>query len=129
TGRGSPHTSSVPNRGFSLEFGRRVDISPGVADHEPVTHRFRPAVILVSIAAAVAGSILIATHDSNAKVTTRGVAATLRTPAHPGWVAAGDDALWLALTDNRTTVRTRPPLRLLPAPGAGANSAPPRRAA
>jgi virginiamycin B lyase len=83
-----------------------------------VTHRFRPAVILVSVAAAVAGSILLATHDSNAKVTTRGVAATLRTPAHPGWVAAGDDALWLALTDSRTTVRTRPLLRLDLASGA-----------
>ena len=95
-----------------------MDISPGVADHEPVTHRFRPGVILLSVAAAVAGSILLATHDSNAKVTTRGVAATLRTPAHPGWVAAGDDALWLALTDNRTTVRTRPLLRLDLASGA-----------
>ncbi len=83
-----------------------------------MTRRFRPAVILVSVAAAVAGSILLATHDSNAKVTTRGVAATLRTPAHPGWVAAGDDALWLALTDDRTTVRTRPLLRLDLASGA-----------
>ena len=74
--------------------------------------------ILLSVAAAVAGSILLATHDSNAKMTTRGVAATLRTPAHPGWVAVGDDALWLALTDNRRTVRTRPLLRLDLASGA-----------
>ena len=41
-------------------------------------------------------------------MTTRGVTATLRVPGHPGWVAAGDDALWLALTDTRTTVRDRP---------------------
>ncbi len=74
--------------------------------------------VLVSVAAAVAGSILLATHRSSAKVTTRGVTTTLRTPGHPGWVAAGDDALWLALTDTRPTVRTRPLLRLDPASGA-----------
>jgi YVTN family beta-propeller protein len=83
------------------------------------THRrFRLAVVLVSVAAAVAGSVLLATHDSTAKVTTRGVTATLRAPGHPGWVAAGEDALWLALTDTRTTVRNRPLLRLDPASGA-----------
>ena len=102
-----------------------MDISCGVADHEPLSeprastrHRFRPAVVLVSVAAAVAGSILLATHNSSAKVTTRGVTATLRTPGHPGWVAAGDDALWLAVTDARRTVRTLPLLRLDPASGA-----------
>src|SRR5436190_3716207 len=109
---------SVPARGFSLDFGRPMDISRGVADDEPVTQLFRPAVILISVAAAVTGSILLATHDSTSKVTTRGVTATLHTPGHPGWLAADEDALWVALTDNRTTVRTRPLLRLDLASGA-----------
>jgi YVTN family beta-propeller protein len=75
-------------------------------------NRFRLAVVLVSVVAAIVGSVLLATHDSTAKITTRGVTATLRTPGHPGWVAADEDALWVALTDTRTTVRTRPLLRL-----------------
>ncbi len=62
--------------------------------------------------AAIAGSILLATHHSREKVTTRGVTATLRVPGHPGWVAAGPNALWLALADTRTPVRDRPLLRL-----------------
>jgi YVTN family beta-propeller protein len=45
-------------------------------------------------------------------VTTRGVTATLRIPGHPGWVAAGRNALWLALTVMRTPVGDRPLLRL-----------------
>jgi virginiamycin B lyase len=110
---------------FTSERGSPVDISRGVADHEAVTapkasthRRLRLAVVIVSVAAAVAGSVLLATHDSTAKVTTRGVTATLRAPGRPGWVAAGEDALWLALTETRTTVRTRPLLRLDPASGA-----------
>jgi virginiamycin B lyase len=102
-----------------------MDISRGVADHEPVAapkasrdHRFRLAVVLVAVAAAVAGSILLATHDSTEKATTRGVTATLRAPGHPGWVAAGEGGLWLALTDTRTTVRNRPLVRLDLASGA-----------
>jgi DNA-binding beta-propeller fold protein YncE len=66
----------------------------------------------------VAGSVLLATHDSTAKVTTRGVTATLRTPGHPGWLAAGEDALWLALTDAGAAARTQPLLRLDLASGA-----------
>ena len=38
--------------------------------------------------------------------------ATLRVQGHPGWVAAGRDALWLALSDTRAPVRDRPLLRL-----------------
>jgi virginiamycin B lyase len=79
-------------------------------DHEPV--RFRLAVVVASVVAATGGSVLLVTHRSSEKVTTRGVTATLRVPGHPGWVAAGRKALWLALTGTRTPVGDRPLLRL-----------------
>lgn len=69
-------------------------------------------VVLVSAIAAVGGSVWLVTHRSSEKVTTRGVTATLRVPGHPGWVAAGRDALWLALRGTRTPVGDRPLLRL-----------------
>jgi YVTN family beta-propeller protein len=65
-----------------------------------------------SVVAAGVGSVLLATRDSGEQVTTRGVAATLRVPGHPGWVAAGRDALWLALADAHPPARDRPLLRL-----------------
>lgn len=96
-----------------------------MAAPEASTHRrFRLAVVVVSVAAAAAGSVLLATHDSAAKVTTRGVTATLRAPRHPGGVAAGDDALWVAVTDSRTPVRNLPLVRLNLASGAVENRVP-----
>jgi hypothetical protein len=59
--------------------------------------RFRIAIVLVSVAVAVVGSVLLATRDSSGNTTTRGVTATLRVPGHPRSVAAGPDALWVAL--------------------------------
>jgi len=79
-------------------------------DHERM--RFRLAVVVASAAVAIGGSVLLITHRSSEKVTTRGVTATLRVPGHPGWVAAGSNALWLALTGTRTPVSDRPLLRL-----------------
>jgi virginiamycin B lyase len=51
-------------------------------------------------------------RDSGEEFTTRGIAATLRVPDHPGWVTAGTDALWLALADAHPPARDRPLLRL-----------------
>src|SRR2546426_412893 len=65
---------------------------------ESTNHRFRLGVVVASVLAAIVGSVLLATHHSGEKVTTRGVTATLRVPGHPAWVAAGRDALWLALS-------------------------------
>jgi hypothetical protein len=65
---------------------------------ESTNHRFRLGVVVASVLAAIVGSVLLATYHSGEKVTTRGVTATLRLPGHPGWVAAGPDALWLALS-------------------------------
>ncbi len=79
-------------------------------DHERM--RFRLAVVVASAVAAIGGSVLLITHRSSEKVTTRGVTATLRVPGHPGWVAAGSNALWLALTGTRMPVGDRPLLRL-----------------
>ena len=90
----------------------------GVPDPESPHRRFRLVVVAVSLVAAAVGSVLLTTQGAGSAVTTRGVTATLRVPGHPGPVAAGPDALWVALTDNRMTVRTRPLLRLDQASGA-----------
>jgi YVTN family beta-propeller protein len=83
-----------------------------------VRSRFRLIVVVASLSAAIGGSALLVTHRSTEQVTTRGVTATLRVPGHPGWVAAGRDALWLALTGSRMPVGDRPLLRLDLASGA-----------
>ncbi|HET7129925.1 MAG TPA: hypothetical protein VFJ93_12705 [Gaiellaceae bacterium] len=74
--------------------------------------RSRLAVVVASAVAAVSGSVLLITHRSRENATTRGVTATLRVPGHPGWVAAGSDALWLAQTETGKPVSDRPLLRL-----------------
>ena len=86
--------------------------TPSATAREPTRHRFRLAIVLASVVAATVGSVLLATHHSGENVTTRGVTATLRVPGHPGSLATGRDALWLALSDARTPVRDRPLLRL-----------------
>jgi DNA-binding beta-propeller fold protein YncE len=83
--------------------------------------RFRLVVVVVSVVAAVTGSAVLAVQGSSSDVTTRGVTATLRAPRHPGWVAAGEDALWVAVTDTRTKARNLPLLRLNLASGAVEN--------
>jgi YVTN family beta-propeller protein len=74
--------------------------------------RFRLMVVLASVVAAIGGSVLLITHRSSEQVTTRGVTATLRVPGHPGWVAAGPNALWVALAGTGGPVVDRPLLRL-----------------
>jgi DNA-binding beta-propeller fold protein YncE len=91
---------------------------PSAPARESTHHRFRLAVVLASVVGATVGSVLLATHNAGENATTRGVTATLHVPAHPGWVAVGSDALWLALADTRTPVRDRPLLRLDLASGA-----------
>src|SRR5262245_778821 len=59
--------------------------------------RFRIAVVVVSVAGAAVGAVLLAMRDSSAHTTTRGVTATLHVPGHPEAVVAGEDALWVAL--------------------------------
>jgi YVTN family beta-propeller protein len=75
-------------------------------------HRSRLAVVLTSVVAAIGGTVLLAEYDSGDTVTTRGVTATLPVSGHPGWVAAGRNALWIALADTRTPVRDVPLLHL-----------------
>jgi YVTN family beta-propeller protein len=79
---------------------------------EPVHRRFRLAVVVASMVTAIVGSVLLVTHHAGEQATTRGVTATLRIPGHPGWAAAGRDALWVALTGTPLPVRDRPLLRL-----------------
>src|SRR5438552_8541267 len=57
----------------------------------------RIAVVVVTVIAAVAGSVLLATRDTGEKVTTRGITARLPVSGHPGWMAVGPDAIWVAL--------------------------------
>lgn len=82
--------------------------APGESAHR----RFRLTVVVASVVAAVGGSVWLVTHRSSEKVTTRGVTATLRVPGHPGWVAVGRNALWLAETGTQLPVADRPLLRL-----------------
>src|SRR6478672_8191058 len=83
-----------------------------VPDPESAHRRFRLVVVVVSVVVAVIGSVVLATRGSGSAATTRGVTATLRVPDYPGSVAAGPDALWVALTDSQRPVRDRPLLRL-----------------
>jgi streptogramin lyase len=76
----------------------RVDTPATLEGHDSSRGRFRIAVIAVSVAAAIAGSVLLAARDSGAKTTTRGITATLTVRGHPGSVVAGSDALWVALS-------------------------------
>jgi YVTN family beta-propeller protein len=63
--------------------------------------------------AAIVGSVLLATRDTGESSTTQGITATLQVPSHPGSVAAGENALWLALNrDAQSPVDDRPLLRL-----------------
>src|SRR6476659_9855184 len=81
--------------------------------------RFRIAVIVASLVAAIIGSVLLATRDSGVKATTLGVTATLQVTGHPGAVTAGPDAVWVALNgESRKPVGDRPLLLLDLATGA-----------
>src|SRR5690242_21740074 len=86
-------------------------------DHERVyassAHgRVRLTVVVASVVAAIGGSVWLITHRSSVNVTTRGVTATLRVPGHPGSVAAGRNALWLAQSGTQMPVGDRPLMRL-----------------
>ena len=69
---------------------------------------------MASVVAALAGSVLLATRDSGeTTTTTRGITATLPVPGHPGSIAAGPDALWVALNgEPRRPVGDWPLVRL-----------------
>jgi DNA-binding beta-propeller fold protein YncE len=69
-------------------------------------------VVVASVIAAIGGSVWLLTHRSSESVTTRGVTETLLVPGHPGSVAAGRTALWLAQTGTQMPVRDRPLMRL-----------------
>jgi YVTN family beta-propeller protein len=95
---------------------RAIDHWPVTASsapaREPVHRRFRLIVVLASVVAAIGGSVWLMTHGSSERVTTRGVTATLHVPGHPGSVAAGRNALWLAETGTQMPVGDRPLMRL-----------------
>jgi hypothetical protein len=80
---------------------------------DPEHRRFRLAVVVASVVAAAVGSVVLATRDSGERATTRGIAAVLRVPGHPGAIVAGTDVLWVALNgDPRKPVGERSLLRL-----------------
>jgi virginiamycin B lyase len=89
------------------------NVDPTVAPAQPSTrHAFRLVVVVTSIGAAIAGSVLLATRGSGEKVTSQRVSATLQVPTHPGSLAAGPGALWLALNRDAGPVGEKPLLRL-----------------
>ena len=65
--------------------------------HTTARRRLRIAVVLASLAAAIAGSIVLATNGSEEGATTRGVTATLHTPGLPEFAAAGPTTLWISI--------------------------------
>src|SRR4051812_9258135 len=69
--------------------------SPLAADSK--RRRFRVAVVLASVAVAAAGAAWLAIRSSEAAETTA-ASVTLNVPRHPGALAAGPDALWVALS-------------------------------
>jgi len=58
--------------------------------------RLRITVVIASLAAAIAGSVVLATNGSEERATTRGVTATLHTPGLPEFAAAGPTTLWIS---------------------------------
>ena len=61
--------------------------------------RLRVAVVAVSLAAAVAGSVLLATRDgAGERSTTSGLLATLHLPGRPQFAVATPNALWVTTT-------------------------------
>ena len=58
--------------------------------------RLRIAIVIASLAAAIAGSVVLATNGSEERATTRGVTATLHTPGLPEFAAAGPTTLWIS---------------------------------
>jgi streptogramin lyase len=78
---------------------------PALPARDPRRRRYRTAVVATSVAAAVAGSVVLAFHDDSSTTTTEGVTATLRVPGHPEALAAGRDALWVALSRDGTLLR------------------------
>jgi hypothetical protein len=106
-------------QGFSRIGGGSVESMGGVTDDGSMTARtgparrgFRIVVILASAFVAIGGSVGLAMGDSGEATTTPGVAATLPLSGHPGSVATGRDALWIALSDVRMPVRDLPLLHL-----------------
>jgi hypothetical protein len=58
--------------------------------------RQRLAIVALTVIAAVAGSVILATSGTDPKATTRGLTATLHLPARPTFAVADQDALWVA---------------------------------
>ena len=58
--------------------------------------RLRIAVVIASLATAIAGSVVLATNGTQERATTRGVTATLHTPGLPEFAAAGLTTLWIS---------------------------------
>jgi hypothetical protein len=58
--------------------------------------RLRMAIVALTVIAAIAGSVLIATSGTDSMATTRGLTATLHLPARPTFAVADQDALWVS---------------------------------
>ena len=61
------------------------------------TRRARIAVAAVTAIAAVVGIVLVFALRGGSSTSTDSVAATLHVPGHPGWITAGEDAMWLTM--------------------------------
>jgi streptogramin lyase len=75
--------------------------------------RLRAAIVVVSLAGAVAGSVLIATATPGRPATTRGLTATLRLPGRPNFAVAGPGALWVSTFRSNANPNLTPTGQLL----------------
>ena len=61
------------------------------------TKRARLVVAALAAVLVAVGIALVFTLGGTSKTSTESVVATLRVPGHPGWVTAGEDAMWVSL--------------------------------
>ncbi len=61
------------------------------------TRRTRIAVAAVTAVLAAVGIVLVFALGGESTTSSESVAATLRVPGHPGWITAGEDAMWLSM--------------------------------
>ena len=75
------------------------EISPNASLAGSRSRRTRIAVVALTLVLALAGALFVFTRSDGETVTTDGVAAVLSVDGIPNGIAAGSDAVWVALVD------------------------------
>lgn len=83
------------------------EASPAPPPARMMRSKARLAVVVATLVVAAAGAIIVFSRGGNHETTTRSVAATLRVAGEPNGVAAGPDALWVALNEGPPALNGR----------------------